>query len=82
MNVNVGEYICIHYETKEDNAVLKYKDIVNYLSRKFHTNFSMLSKKLHQCFVEQHRLLLFIMNPCKIEHILPYTLVIQKKYKI
>ena len=45
MNVNVGEYVCVHYETKEDNAVLKDKDIVNYLSRKFHTNFSMLLKK-------------------------------------
>ena len=45
MNVNIGEYVRVHYQTKEDNAVLKDKDIVNYLSRKFHTNFSMLLKK-------------------------------------
>ena len=45
MNIDIGEYVRIHYDTKEDNAVLKDKDIVNYLLRKFRTNFSMLLKK-------------------------------------
>ena len=45
MNVNIGEYIRIHYDIKEDNAALKDKDIVNYFSRKFRTNFSLLLRK-------------------------------------
>ena len=44
-NVNVGNYTRVHYDTKEDNAILKDKDIVRHLSNKFHTNFSMLLTK-------------------------------------
>ena len=44
-SVNAGEYIRTHYDTKEDNAILKDKDIINHLSKKFHTNFSMLLTK-------------------------------------
>ena len=45
-NVNVGEYVRIHYNTKEENPILKGKDIVEHLSKKCHTNFSMLLKSL------------------------------------
>ena len=33
-NVNVGEYVCIHYNTNEGNVMLKDKDIVQHLSKK------------------------------------------------
>ena len=42
--VNVGEYVRIQYNTKEGNPILKDKNIVEHLSKKFHTNFSMLLK--------------------------------------
>ena len=45
-NVNVGEYVRIHYNTKEGNPILKDKDIMEHLSKKFHTNFSMLLEEL------------------------------------
>ena len=45
-NVNVGEYVRIHCNTKEGNPILKDKDIMEHLSKKFHTNFSMLLEEL------------------------------------
>ena len=42
--VNVGEYSRQHYETSNPNATMKDIDIVNHLSKKFKTNFSMLLK--------------------------------------
>ena len=57
-NVNVGAYIREHYHTKEDNAILKGKYIVNHLSRKFKTNkrkylFSM-SSQISKFFLTLH----------------------------
>ena len=42
--VNVGEYNRQHYETSNPNVTIKDIDIVNHLSKKFKTNFSMLLK--------------------------------------
>ena len=42
--VNVGEYVWVHYDTREGSPIIKDKDDVNHLSTKFHTNFSMLLK--------------------------------------
>ena len=44
-NVNVGEYVRVHYDMKEGDTILKDKDIVHHLSKKFKTNFSMLLRK-------------------------------------
>ena len=44
-NVNVGNYTRVHYDTKEDNTILKNKDVVRHLSNTFLTNFSMLLTK-------------------------------------
>ena len=43
-NVNVGQYVRDHYDTRSKNASLKDKDIVKHLSKKFKTNFDMLLK--------------------------------------
>ena len=43
-NVNVGSYVRKHYDTKSGNAKLKDSHIVDHLSEKFKTNFSMLLK--------------------------------------
>ena len=44
-NFNVGEYVHVHYDMKEGDTILKDKDIVHYISKKFKTNFSMLLRK-------------------------------------
>ena len=44
-SVNVEEYVRFHYDTKDGNHIIKDRDVVNHLSRKFHTNFAMLLKK-------------------------------------
>ena len=44
-NVNVGKYVDVHYEMKEGNTILKDKDIVQHLSKKFKMNFSMLLRQ-------------------------------------
>ena len=44
-NVNVGEYVHVHYDMKEGNMLLKDKDIVQHLSKRFRTKFSMLLRK-------------------------------------
>ena len=43
-SVNVGEYFRLHYDTKDGNHIVKDRDVVNHLLRKFHTNFAMLLK--------------------------------------
>ena len=43
--VNVGEYVRLHYDTKDGNHIIKDRDVVNHLSKKFRTNFAMLLKK-------------------------------------
>ena len=37
-NVNVGEYVRHYYDTKNGNASIKDKHIVNHLAKKFHTH--------------------------------------------
>ena len=44
-NVNVGEYVRKHYDTKSSNGRLKDTHIVDHLSKKFKTNISMLLSK-------------------------------------
>ena len=41
-NVDVGNYVRKHYDMRSGNAKLKDKHIVDHLSKKFKTNFSML----------------------------------------
>ena len=43
-NVDVGSYIRKHYDTISGNVKLKDSHIVDHLSKKFKTNFSMLLK--------------------------------------
>ena len=40
--VNVGQYVRRHYDTKSNDTHLKDDDIVKHLSKKFNTNFNML----------------------------------------
>ena len=44
-NVNMGEYVRKRYDTKSSNEHLKDTHIVDHLSKKFKTNFSMLLSK-------------------------------------
>ena len=44
-NVIIGKYVHIHYDMKEGNTILKDKNIVQHLSKKFKTNFSILLHK-------------------------------------
>ena len=44
-SVNMGDYVRLHYGTKDGNHIIKDRDVVNHLSRKFHTNFALLLKK-------------------------------------
>ena len=43
--IDVGKYTRSNYHVKEASKKLKEQDIVNYLLRKFKTNFSMLLNK-------------------------------------
>ena len=43
-NVDIGECVRKHYDTKSTNARVKDKHVVEHLSKKFCTNFSMLPK--------------------------------------
>ena len=40
--VNVGNYVRTHYDTKQNNTVLKDNDITNHLSKKLKTDFDVL----------------------------------------
>ena len=40
--VNVGQYVRLHYDTKSNDTHLKDDDIIKHLSKKFNTNFNML----------------------------------------
>ena len=42
--VNVEEYVRFHYDTKDGNHIIKDRDVVNHLSRKFHTNLAVIKK--------------------------------------
>ena len=40
--VNVGNYVRAHYDTKQNNTVLKDRDITNHMSKKLQTDFDVL----------------------------------------
>ena len=40
--VNVGNYVRTHYDTKQHNTVLKDRDITNHLSKKLKNDFDVL----------------------------------------
>ena len=44
-SVNVGDYVRFHYDMKDGNHIVKDRDIVKHLSKRFHTNFLMLLKR-------------------------------------
>ena len=43
--INVGQYVRRHYNAKSNDATSKDEHIVNHLSKKFKTNFNMLSPR-------------------------------------
>ena len=55
-NVNVGEYVRVHYDMKEGDTILKDKDIVHHLSKKFKTNFP--------CYYVNNQQFIYIVHIC------------------